>query len=673
MEEGDSEEIIRKLKEERAALDAKAVLAKEEAAALDAKAALAKEEVAALKAKAALAKEEVAALKAKAALAKEEVAALKAKAVLAKEAAALAKEEAALAKEEAALAKEENMRLTFSDKVSSLEQFRTRDGMMSFIREAKFSSTTTLSKRVFQTADFLADEKSSVSRTECIRMSSFHRRQVADTADRMDLFLLDLNEQLKDEVFKHHLPRFKSVEAFKEVIDKEVIIIEQIRKVFCWMLDNRCNALNETLVQKVFVLYLEGLLKTITSNMSVLSANNVELEADIEIVQSDSKKTIKVCGRTDVALFKSTSDEESEVETTVCKASLNDLLKTDTIIGEMKVCDGFLSRQKSEIGLCRSQQLIEICALGKMREAVKEDKDDKVVKSFLTDFFVFGIALRLLRGPCDVVYLISSLYEDAEDMVFCILFLLADFSMDKLRELLRDASPLDKDNENEDDEVDKESVFSPDNKVEIRPLCFGEVTESKSDPSEDEYPVRGRKRKRQFKSSTNLDGGGGGGGKRNGCGGGGGSGDGGGAFSNVAGPSSQAGGGSGRSRSGNPQGGHAKGYVSSSGNKSSGHGRTRSSGGAARPGQKPALSPSPLANMDPNTLHIDRAAQRLRMKRLAHEGKLVLFGNEVSERREEAIRDIIKWEYIRQSGIAPGSYLSASNLAAHDSLVTSTK
>jgi len=190
-----------------------------------------------------------------------------------------AREEKTRAREEKIRAIKAEQRLKFITGIDN-NSITSRDGMMLAIEAANFEDKLDeLKKKIPNTRDYTEDDRSSKTQNGRTKMSSFKRSQVAGTKDVMNVksTMLPLYQLANQYLSKNGL-------QIKKILKEEIEILTKIRVALAWIYMNG-NKFHEKSIQKVFILYCEGLLKKI-NDYGIYGVNSIDLESNIEIVNN---------------------------------------------------------------------------------------------------------------------------------------------------------------------------------------------------------------------------------------------------------------------------------------------------------------------------------------------------------------------------------------------------
>jgi len=317
------------------------------------------------------------------------------------------------AREERTRAIKAEQRLKFITGIDN-NSITSRDGMMLAIEAANFEDKLDeLKKKIPNTHDYTEDDRSSKTQNGRTKMSSFKRSQVAGTKDVMNVKskMLPLYQLANKYLSKNGL-------QIKKILKEEIEILTKIRVALAWIYMNG-NKFHEKSIQKVFILYCEGLLKKI-NDYGIYGVNSIDLEANIEIVNNRNQLCKSLLyGKADVVIGKKIKD-------TFKKVDKNKILDNSSIIGEIKPSFGSLYCCKSKIGESTDQLLAEMLVISKMR---KSQGGRNFVKGVLSDCFFIRMAFRYQDDLGETFYAISSLYETPKDFVLSLIVLISDITV----------------------------------------------------------------------------------------------------------------------------------------------------------------------------------------------------------------------------------------------------
>ena len=282
------------------------------------------------------------------------------------------------------------------------------------------SDNINTSRKIANTDDIISDCKSSVTSDNHMKLSLFHKSQVAGTDDKMKLvkFTANIIDIVRERCGNYDI---------ENIIDGEVIIVEKIRGCLLWLHESGYT-ISEITTQKFFVIYCNGLLRRlgIADTRSMFNINGIYLLGDIRVkINTNSDVEVKeLRGHADVAF--ATREDFSDEE----------LQSSSTIIGELKRCFGALSMNKSSIGNATSQVLGELFCLAQMRhlgnggELHSLDSSKSLMVSFLTDMMSIRLVFRLVINGV-VYYPITSLHSDATSFAAFLIFLALGISVEE--------------------------------------------------------------------------------------------------------------------------------------------------------------------------------------------------------------------------------------------------
>jgi len=276
------------------------------------------------------------------------------------------------------------------------------------------------SRKIANTDDIISDCKSSVTSDNHIKLSLFHKSQVAGTDDKMTLvkFTANIIDIVRERCGNYDI---------ENIIEEEVIIVEKIRGCLWWLHESGYT-ISEITTQKIFVIYCNGLLSRlgIAETRSMFNINGIYLLGDIRVkINTSSDVEVKeLRGHADVAF--ATREDFSDKE----------LQSSSIIIGELKRCFGALSMNKSSIGNATSQVLGELFCLAQMRhlghggELHSLDSSESLMVSFLTDMMSIRLVFRLVINGV-VYYPITSLEFDSTSFAAFLIFLALGISVEE--------------------------------------------------------------------------------------------------------------------------------------------------------------------------------------------------------------------------------------------------
>jgi len=331
--------------------------------------------------------------------------------------AAMREKEAAMREKEAAIsaadarvyaAETASSRYTFLTRLKKPE-FTDRASMLAAIESAEFKQVDSFAIAVPNTDRIVKDTQSQVSRhTGCINMSTFRKRFAANTDDAMNVrhFVISRENLLKP---LKEMCILLSLD-FDAFLGEEVEVVTSIRSALSWLTDNVCG-MDEDSVQRVFTLYIDGLLKKLNLvDFQAVSVNGIELSAKILVTKKSGVVVSKeLRGKSDLCI---TFGEH--------QSKKSGILETRSVTVEMKY-----RRFRTAGGISEStcQQLAQIFAIFKMREL---SSGNPPVRSILTDFMQLRISIGLERETSGLNYFISSLYDDPVDFIGALVLILTD-------------------------------------------------------------------------------------------------------------------------------------------------------------------------------------------------------------------------------------------------------
>ena len=379
---------------------------------------------------------------------KEEIKAREAEITRTREAEIRAREAEIRARERAIKAEQ---RLNFIIGINN-NSITSRDSMMLAIEAAKFEDKLDeLNEKIPHTREYTDDDRSSKTQDGGIKMSSFKRSQVAYTKDAMNVKSTKLplyqigNKYLQSKNKGHQIENF---------LETEIEILTKIRVALAWIHIN-AKKFHENPIQKIFILYCEGLLEKI-SDYGIYAVNSVALEAKIETVDNHNQVCkSRLYGKADVVIGKKIIDKYEKVDK-------KKILENTSIIGEIKPSFGSLYCCKSKIGESTDQLLAEMLVISKMR---KNNVGKNFVKGILSDCFFIRMAFRYYDDlDKTFYYAISSLYETPRDFVLSIIVLISDITVEDICKLFQDSEIIEDEFEEENakcDENDGDTRKSP--------------------------------------------------------------------------------------------------------------------------------------------------------------------------------------------------------------------
>jgi hypothetical protein len=327
---------------------------------------------------------------------------------------------------------EHDRRLSFIVKIDN-NSIKTRADLMKVIEEAKFTSDNVLKDKVVCTGEYISDCTSIYTTSPHINMSTFKRSQVAETEDKMDVRFLDLPLRKLSEKYLSD----KRLDATK-ILSEEEEIVKKIRNSLTW-LNSSGVIVSEVNLQKIFIIYCTGLLHRICEE-EVYSILGIDISGRIKVLNTKNEPfDILLSGKSDIAIGKRDMfplDESSLLE------------DENFIIGEMKRCYDSLYSCKSRIGQSTNQLLAEMLGLFKRRQEKKSQCNSNFMKSFISDFFYFRIAFRLIIDG-KTYYPISSMYETASELVLSIIVLISGITSENIAGYMNQSSIIEDDGDEE--------------------------------------------------------------------------------------------------------------------------------------------------------------------------------------------------------------------------------
>ena len=212
--------------------------------------------------------------------------------------------EAERLKEEAERSKEEERRRFHF--INNLVNITSRDALMYEIKLADFDNSITLGGDIAGsgTGSFIKDtESKATSVAGGIQMSKFCRKQVSGMDDEMHVKLIDISleellKPLKDRCIKQELD-------YDTFIQEETCIITKIRATIAWLTLNHNKGICEEVVQSLFMLYADGLLKNLKRNkFSVEKVTGLRLHTNICVLNKKNQIITKnLHGKSDASIM----------------------------------------------------------------------------------------------------------------------------------------------------------------------------------------------------------------------------------------------------------------------------------------------------------------------------------------------------------------------------------
>ena len=186
------------------------------------------------------------------------------------------------------LAAEEKARRT--EFIENLQSIWDLDKLIQEIDLADFKPSELQEQAGSGTGPFINcnDSKATSVSGGTIYMSKFHRKQVHGTDDAMKVTLLDIPmDRLLEPLRKICSDVHIEADAF---IRDEIDIVNKIRGALEWLMVHNPNAMSESIVQKMFVLYTDGLLKKLRLvDFKVHNINGITLQASILMKKCDGR------------------------------------------------------------------------------------------------------------------------------------------------------------------------------------------------------------------------------------------------------------------------------------------------------------------------------------------------------------------------------------------------
>ena len=364
------------------------------------------------------------------------------------------------------LAAEEKARRT--EFIENLQSIWDLDKLIQEIDLADFKPSELQEQAGSGTGPFINcnDSKATSVSGGTIYMSKFHRKQVHGTDDAMKVTLLDIPmDRLLEPLRKICSDVHIEADAF---IRDEIDIVNKIRGALEWLMVHNPNAMSESIVQKMFVLYTDGLLKKLRLvDFKVHNINGITLQASILMKKCDGQVALTLSGKSDVSIsFDSSSSEADDSISSNLSVSEKSILHPKSVTVEMKYQS--LDGSDSKVGSCTSQQLAQIFAISKMRNI----SDGPIVRSILTNFFKIRLAVGIPEGAV-ISYMISTLSSDPLYLIGGIVLMLSESLEDILKhpsDLLQEISDEEDDMNEQDLDDDELDVNSTENHLHVKSL-----------------------------------------------------------------------------------------------------------------------------------------------------------------------------------------------------------
>ena len=317
-------------------------------------------------------------------------------------------ERANTAEEIARNLKAENLRYTFLENLTR-NNFSNRKSMLDAMVLAEFKSIGHPNNSTRSTDEIIKDTQSVHSyHPGKINMSVYKKRYSANTTDAMNVRRLNISRDGLMQPLKQICTEANI--DYEDVISSEVEIIKTIRLSLIWLKDNKIG-MSEDAVQRIFILYVEGLLENLNrKDFKVITVAGTSLSASILVTNRLGKIVSKeLCGKSDVCIAFGETERK-----------ISAILEERSVTVEIKY-----NRFGTQGGIaaCTSQQLAQIFAISKMRPQSIVNKYP--VRSILTDFMQLRISIGVNTEETGLQYIISSLYDEPEDFVAAISFLLS--------------------------------------------------------------------------------------------------------------------------------------------------------------------------------------------------------------------------------------------------------
>jgi hypothetical protein len=178
--------------------------------------------------------------------------------------------------------------------MNNLVKIKSRDELMNEIKLAEFDNLLPSGGNISGsgTGSFIKDtESKATSLAGGIQISKFCRKQVSGTEDEMHVKLIDIS---MEELLKPLRDICTSKELdFDTFVYKEISIINKIRAAIDWHALNNKASMSEEVVQSLFMLYADGLLKNLSRKKKSVEKNTgFRLQANILCVRNKNNQII---------------------------------------------------------------------------------------------------------------------------------------------------------------------------------------------------------------------------------------------------------------------------------------------------------------------------------------------------------------------------------------------
>lgn len=284
--------------------------------------------------------------------------------------------------------------------MNNLVYIKSRDELMNEIKLAEFDNLLPSGGNISGsgTGSFIKDtESKTTSVAGGIQISKFCRKQVSGTEDEMHVKLIDIS---KEELLKPLRDICTNKELdFDTIVHEEISIINKIRAAIDWHTLNNKTSMSEEVVQSLFMLYADGLLKNLSRNkFSVEKITGFRLQANICVQSKNNKKFFaELHGKSDASIM---FNENS------CETLKQKLLHHRSITIEMKYLK--LNGSPTQVASCTSQILAQVLAISKMRDS----SEKTVVRAILSNFSKVRLAVGIKEKDSAISYYISTLSSD---------------------------------------------------------------------------------------------------------------------------------------------------------------------------------------------------------------------------------------------------------------------
>jgi len=252
-----------------------------------------------------------------------------------------------------------------------------------------------------------------------IPMNRFRRNMTnALTSSKMRVTNLHLDDKaIMCLVSKHVFANDE--EATKCLVDELSVIVAKIRETLYFYKQGGKNCPEVTLVQPLFVLFVEHIMTRVLPRGRVDLGQLVSLQGDVLVPSTDALPATKtLSGNADLLFFKS-NDIEEPLDYLQCVCELKSPFK--------KLCHSGAHASKDQL-------LAELEGCGQMTGEAHH------IMGLLSDFFVAGVVIRApsTADCCYPIFYQAPRVTDTTSFVLRLLFVLLDLGAMDLDELLRD-------------------------------------------------------------------------------------------------------------------------------------------------------------------------------------------------------------------------------------------